>query len=49
MNRGSEPAVYLEISNRDPLDEACLFRGGSALERARMRAAMFTRKDGSKF
>jgi uncharacterized cupin superfamily protein len=44
VNRGSEPAVYLEVSNRDPLDGAdypdvdLLYRGGK-----------FTRKDGSAF
>ena len=44
INRGSEPAVYLEVSNRDPHDAAeypdvdLLYRGGK-----------FTKKDGSIF
>ena len=44
INRGSQPAVYLEISNRDPADAAeypdvdLCYRGGA-----------FTRKDGSQF
>jgi len=48
VNRGNEPAVYLEISNRDKADQAFYpdvdlhFHGDSA-------AVMFTRKDGSKF
>ena len=48
INRSSEPAVYLEISNREKGDEAfypdvdLLFCGAGA-------AVMFTRKDGSRF
>lgn len=48
VNRSSEPAVYLEISNRDKADEAFYpdvdlhFHGTDA-------AVMFTRKDGSAF
>jgi len=48
VNRGSVPAVYLEISNRDPADKAhypdvdLMYQGKDA-------AVMFTRKDGSKF
>jgi len=48
INRGNEPAVYLEISNRDKADQAFYpdvdlqFHGTSA-------AVMFTRKDGSRF
>jgi uncharacterized cupin superfamily protein len=48
INRSSAPAVYLEISNRDPADEAVYpdvdlhFHGVGA-------AVMFTRKDGSHF
>ena len=44
VNRGTAPAVYLEVSNRDPADAAeysevdLLYRGGA-----------FTRRDGSKF
>ncbi|MEO8063437.1 MAG: cupin domain-containing protein [Pseudomonadota bacterium] len=44
INRSSAPAIYLEISNRDPADGAeysdvdMLYRGGA-----------FTRKDGSRF
>jgi uncharacterized cupin superfamily protein len=46
--RGSQPAVYLEISNREPGDTAhypdvdLMFHGVDA-------AVKFTRKDGSKF
>jgi len=42
------PAVYLEVSNRDPADKAhypdvdLMYQGKDA-------AVMFTRKDGSKF
>ena len=48
INRGSAPAVYLEISNRDPRDQAFYtdvdlhFHGEGA-------AVKFTRKDGSAF
>jgi uncharacterized cupin superfamily protein len=48
INRGSVPAVYLEVSNRDPRDQAFYadvdlhFHGADA-------AVRFTRKDGSKF
>ena len=48
INRGKEPAVYLEVSNRDKADKAFYpdadlqFHGTSA-------AVMFTRKDGSRF
>ncbi|MEJ0085873.1 MAG: cupin domain-containing protein [Pseudomonadota bacterium] len=44
INRSGAPAVYLEVSNRDPADEAeypdidLVYRGG-----------VFTRRDGSKF
>jgi uncharacterized cupin superfamily protein len=48
VNRGSEPALYLEISNRNPDDRAnysdvdLRYNGAGA-------PAMFTRKDGSSF
>jgi uncharacterized cupin superfamily protein len=48
VNRGSVPAVYLEISNRDVEDRAhypdvdLMYHGAGA-------AVMFTRKDGSNF
>lgn len=48
VNRSTEPAVYLEISNRDKADQAVYpdvdlqFHGTGA-------AVMFTRKDGSRF
>ncbi|HUQ08878.1 MAG TPA: cupin domain-containing protein [Steroidobacteraceae bacterium] len=48
INRGSQPAVYLEVSNRDPRDTAYYsdvdlhFHGHGA-------AVRFTRKDGSPF
>jgi len=46
VNRSSQPAVYLEISNRDPQDKAfyseadLIYQGAGA-------KPMFTRKDGS--
>jgi uncharacterized cupin superfamily protein len=48
VNRGTTPAVYLEISNRDPLDEA----GYSEVDlrwNAPDARGVFTRKDGSSF
>lgn len=48
VNRGSVPAVYLEISNRHPEDKAhypdvdLMFHGVNA-------EVMFTRKDGTKY
>jgi uncharacterized cupin superfamily protein len=48
VNRGDQPAVYLEISNRDPRDGAhypdvdLQYHGASA-------SVKFTRKDGSRF
>jgi uncharacterized cupin superfamily protein len=48
VNRGAQPAVYLEISNRDPQDRAFYpdvdlqYNGANAPQ-------MFTRKDGSAF
>lgn len=48
INRGGEPAVYLEISNRDPRDTAfypdedLVYHGAAA-------AVRFTRKDGSTY
>jgi uncharacterized cupin superfamily protein len=48
INRSSQPAIYLEVSNRDPRDTAeysdvdMKFHGVNA-------AIMFTRKDGSQF
>jgi uncharacterized cupin superfamily protein len=46
VNRSTRPALYLEISNRDPADRACYpdvdlqYNGANA-------RPMFTRKDGS--
>jgi uncharacterized cupin superfamily protein len=48
VNRGTEPAVYLEMSNRDPLDEASYSEVDLRWNAADARG-MFTRKDGSKF
>jgi uncharacterized cupin superfamily protein len=48
VNRGSEPAVYLEVSNRDPLDEG-LYSDVDLRWNAEDARGMFTRKDGSKF
>lgn len=48
VNRGTVPAVYLEVSNRDPEDKAyypdvdLAYQGANA-------PVKFTRKDGSKF
>jgi len=44
VNRGSTPAVYLEVSNRDPLDGA-----EYPDVDLRYREGKFTRKDGSAF
>jgi uncharacterized cupin superfamily protein len=48
VNRGTEPAVYLEVSNRDPLDEGSYSDVDLRWNAADARG-MFTRKDGSKF
>ena len=48
VNRGSEPVVYLEVSNRDPLDEAAYSDVDLRWNAADARG-IFTRKDGSKF
>jgi uncharacterized cupin superfamily protein len=48
VNRGTEPAVYLEISNRDPLDSACYTDVDLAFKRVNG-AITFTRKDGSSY
>jgi uncharacterized cupin superfamily protein len=48
VNRGSEPAVYLEVSNRDPLDEASYSEVDLRFNAADARG-IFTRKDGSRF
>jgi uncharacterized cupin superfamily protein len=48
VNRGSEPAVYIEVSNRDPLDEAAYSDVDLRWNAADARG-IFTRKDGSKF
>jgi uncharacterized cupin superfamily protein len=48
VNRGSEPAVYLEVSNRDAQD--CAFYPDVDLQYNGANAAVkFTRKDGSSF
>jgi uncharacterized cupin superfamily protein len=48
INRGSEPAVYLEVSNRDTSDKA--FYPDVDLQFHGTRAEVkFTRKDGSRF
>jgi uncharacterized cupin superfamily protein len=48
VNRGEQPAVYLEISNRDPRDEAFYSEVDLRWNAADARG-IFTRKDGSKF
>jgi uncharacterized cupin superfamily protein len=48
INRSSEPAVYLEISNRDQADKA-FYPDEDLRFNGRDSPAMFTRKDGSKF
>jgi uncharacterized cupin superfamily protein len=48
VNRGTEPAVYLEVSNRDPLDEASYSDVDMRWNAADARG-VFTRKDGSGF
>ena len=48
VNRGGEPAVYLEVSNRDPQDEG-LYSEVDLRWNASDARGIFTRKDGSKF
>jgi uncharacterized cupin superfamily protein len=48
VNRGTEPAVYLEVSNRDPQDEGCYSEVDLRWNAPDARG-LFTRKDGSKF
>jgi uncharacterized cupin superfamily protein len=48
VNRSSEPAVYLEVSNRDPADEG-LYSEVDLRYNAPDARGIFTRKDGSKF
>jgi uncharacterized cupin superfamily protein len=48
VNRGAGPAVYLEMSNRDPLDEGC-YPDVDLRWNAPDARATFTRRDGSKF
>lgn len=48
VNRGAEPAVYLEVSNRDPQDEG-LYSDEDLRWNAADARGIFTRKDGSKF
>ena len=48
VNRSSEPAVYLEVSNRDPADES-LYSDVDLRYNAPDARGIFTRKDGSKF
>ena len=46
VNRSGEPVVYLEISNRDPLDEACYSEADLRWNPPDARGK-YTRKDGS--
>jgi uncharacterized cupin superfamily protein len=48
VNRGATPAVYLEVSNRDPLDEAAYPEVDLRWNAPDARGT-FTRKDGSSF
>jgi uncharacterized cupin superfamily protein len=48
VNRGTEPAIYLEVSNRDPADEAHYSEVDMRWNAADARG-IFTRKDGSRF
>ena len=48
VNRGTEPAIYLEISNRDPEDVAHYSEVDMRWNAADARG-IFTRKDGSRF
>ena len=48
INRGAVPAVYLEMSNRDPLDEGWYSEADLRWNAPDARG-IFTRKDGSKF
>jgi uncharacterized cupin superfamily protein len=48
VNRGEQPAVYLEISNRDPRDSGC-YSDVDLRWNAPDARGIFTRKDGSRF
>ena len=48
VNRSAAPAVYLEVSNRDPLDEAHYSEADLRWNAADARG-VFTKKDGSPF
>ena len=48
INRSSAPAIYLEVSNRDPADEG-LYSDVDLRWNAPDARGIFTRKDGSKF
>jgi uncharacterized cupin superfamily protein len=48
VNRSAEPAVYLEVSNRDPLDEAC-YSDVDLRWNAPDARDVFTKKDGGSF
>jgi uncharacterized cupin superfamily protein len=48
VNRSSAPAVYLEVSNRDPLDEACYSEVDLRWNAPDARG-VFTKKDGGAF
>ncbi|MEZ4465217.1 MAG: cupin domain-containing protein [bacterium] len=47
INRSDQPARYLEISNRDPADQASYPDDDLAYRKAADGSAVFTRKDGS--
>jgi uncharacterized cupin superfamily protein len=48
VNRGTNPAVYLEVSNRDPRDE-CSYTEVDLRWNAPDTPGVFTKKDGSPF
>ncbi|MCB9600680.1 MAG: cupin domain-containing protein [Sandaracinus sp.] len=49
VNRSDAPAVYLEISNRDPADGAEYPDDDLAYRKAEDGSPIFTRKDGSRY
>jgi uncharacterized cupin superfamily protein len=49
VNRTGEPAVYLEISNRDPLDEVGFSEADLRWNPSDAGGGVFTKKDGSGF
>jgi uncharacterized cupin superfamily protein len=50
INRSDEPAVYLEISNRDPGNDVCTYPDVDLMYRAAAKSgSQYTRKDGTPY